>query len=71
VPKFNYDDIVRVIANAHTGLTVPKKAWVVGIFERSPGPYFSKFPPGTVYTVEFEDGSAIEVHECDLQVWVA
>ena len=26
------------------------------------GPYFDQFPPGVVYSIEFEDGASIEVH---------
>lgn len=69
MPKFTHDDIVRVRANSCTKLTLPKKAWVVGVFEESLGAYFDKFPPGVVYTVEFEDGSAMEVHEGELEEW--
>jgi hypothetical protein len=69
VPKFTHDDIVRVRANSRTELTSPKKAWVVGVFEKSLGAYFDKFPPGVVYTVEFEDGFATEVHEDELEKW--
>jgi hypothetical protein len=37
--------------------------------EKRPGTYFDKFPPGTVYMVEFEDGTATEVHETALVAW--
>jgi len=48
---------------------LPKRAWVVGVFEKSLGAHFDKLPPGVVYTVEFEDGSATEVHEDELEKW--
>lgn len=64
--KFTYNDIVRVQGEAEP--TLPHgRAWVVGIFEKRPGPYFNKFPAGVVYTIEFEDGSSTEVHECSLE----
>jgi hypothetical protein len=68
VPKFTYNDIVRVQG---LGGTVSRKAWIVGIFEKRPGQgtYFDKFPPGTVYTVEFEDGTSTEFHEDALELW--
>lgn len=64
--KFTYNDIVRVKGKAEP--TLPHgRAWVVGIFEKRPGPYFNKFPAGVVYTIEFEDGSSTEVHEGSLE----
>ena len=66
--KFTYDDIVRVSEPANSQ-SCGRKAWVVGVFETRPGPYFDKFPPGPVYTVEFEDGSSEEVHETLLSPW--
>jgi hypothetical protein len=26
-------------------------------------PYFDKFPPGVVYSIEYEDGESADVHE--------
>ena len=67
-PKFNYDDIVYVRPEANIGSRAGKRAWIVGIFEKRPeGGYFDQFPTGVVYTLEFEDGSSIEVHEGNLQ----
>jgi hypothetical protein len=65
-PKFTYNDIVRVSTDSEQRFT--KKAWIVGIFETRPeGGYFDRFPEGVVYSIEFEDGSSIEVHELELQ----
>jgi len=64
--KFDYNDIVRVQVESASCLVERqgKQAWIVGIFtERPGGEYFSKFPPGSVYTIEFEDGSSVEIHE--------
>lgn len=66
-PRFNYDDVVRVRLGASPDLRPGERAWVVGVFETRPGKYFNKFPEGIVYTIEFEDGVSIEVHESDLE----
>jgi hypothetical protein len=67
-PRFNYDDIVRVRADASQDLRPGMRAWIVGVFETRPGPYFDKFPQGVVYTIEFEDGESVDVHESDLEL---
>jgi len=69
MPIFNYDDIVRVNVGSDTPSVPFRKAWVVGVFEKSLGSHFDKFAPGVVYSVEFEDGSATDVHEDDLELW--
>ena len=66
-PKFDYDDVVVLRRSASADLRPGEKAWVVGVFDTRPGPYFDKFPEGVVYTIEFEDGVSIEVHESDLE----
>jgi hypothetical protein len=65
--KYTYDDAVKVRASADPELRPGATAWVVGVFETRPGPFFDRFPEGVVYTVEFEDGSSTEVHEQDLE----
>ena len=62
--KFTYNDIVRVRPGS---AATPRRdrAWVVGIFEKHL--YFDKFPEGDFYTIEFEDGTSIEVHEDELE----
>jgi hypothetical protein len=62
MPKFTYNDIVRIRPGADLTLR-RERGWVVGVFEDRPGPYFEKFPPGVVYTIEFEDGTSTEVPE--------
>lgn len=67
--KFDYNDIVRVKSTAQPEYRPGERAWIVGVFkERPKGNYFKKFPEGNVYSVEFEDGSSIEVHEDDLKI---
>jgi hypothetical protein len=46
---------------------------VIGVFppeERARIP-FPTLPPGTVYTVEFEGGDAMDLHEDHLEPWPA
>lgn len=64
--KFTYNDIVKVVDSAPPELRPGCKAWVVGVFEDRPGKYFDIFPEGVVYSVEFEDGVSIEIHESNL-----
>lgn len=66
--KFTYDDIVNVISSAPAELRPGARAWIVGVFEDRPGKYFESFPPGIVYSIEFEDGSSLEVHESLLEL---
>jgi hypothetical protein len=69
MPKFSYGDTVQVAGSAPKELRPTEKGWVVGAFgdvERQ-GRYFNQFPPGVVYTIEFEDGAAIDVHESNLE----
>jgi hypothetical protein len=42
---------------------------VVGISDEAErkGDYLKKFPEGVVYTIEFEDGSSIEIQESLLE----
>ncbi|MGH6846356.1 MAG: hypothetical protein ACREC0_02630 [Methylocella sp.] len=45
-----------------------ERAWVIAVLEdRSHFP-LKQFAPGVVYTVEFEGGEAINVHEDDLEL---
>jgi hypothetical protein len=66
--KFTYDDIVKVVFIASDECRPGQRAWIVGVFEDRPGEYFERFPPGTVYSIEFEDGTSIEVHESSLEL---
>lgn len=66
--KFDYDDRVRVVSGASVEIRPGAIGWIVGVFEERPvGSYFDKFPPGVVYSVEYEDGVAQEIHEHDLE----
>lgn len=67
--KFTYDDVVRVCVNAPVGLRPGSKAWIVGVTEERNrhGSHYESFKPGNVYTIEFEDGASIDVHEEDIE----
>ncbi len=66
---FTYDDIVRVKMSAPAPTRPGARCWVVGVFppEERARVHFPQFPPGVVYTVEFEDGVAIDIHEEQLE----
>lgn len=61
---FDYGALVSA-AGGVPPVRVGARAWVVGISlegERR-GAFLEKFPAGIVYTIEFEDGDATDVHE--------
>jgi hypothetical protein len=65
--KFTYNDIIKISTSASTELRPGQRAWIIGVFEDRPEKYFKPFPKGVVYSIEFEDGASIEVHESDLE----
>lgn len=66
--KYSYDDIVRIREAAPPSSRPGSRAWVVAVFDDSrPGKAHDRFPPGVVYSVEFEDGECIDIHESDLE----
>ncbi|WKA25745.1 hypothetical protein [Bradyrhizobium roseum] len=63
--KFTYDSSVRVKMGAPDHLRPGQPASVFGVFlppDRE-GSYFDQFAPGVVYSIEYEDGEAADVHE--------
>lgn len=66
--KYDYDDRVRVRDDAPEARHRGKAAWIVGVVpeERRSGDFLRRFPRGYVYTIEFEDGSSIELPESAL-----
>jgi hypothetical protein len=66
--KFTYDDIVKAKPMAEPKARPGEQAWVVAVLENRIHSPLKQFPPGVVYTVEFEDGDAINVHEDDLEL---
>lgn len=61
--RFTYDSQVRVSVGAPAEMRPGEKAWVVAVLEAEKVPTYREFKPGVVYTIEFEDGSAIDVEE--------
>jgi hypothetical protein len=62
---FTYNDTVRVKQTAPARCRPGELASVVGISlaaERS-GEFLRAFPHGILYTIEFEDGSSVQLHE--------
>jgi hypothetical protein len=66
MPKFSYSDIVTARAAAGKDARAGEQAWIVAIVEDRLHFTLQQFPPGVVYSIEFEDGTAIDVHEGNL-----
>lgn len=66
--RFTYDDIVVVQITEPIANRRGERAWVVGIISDRTRYPLKEFPPGVVYTVEFEDGDALDVHEENLEL---
>ena len=66
--KFSYDDIVKIKPEAKVAAKRDERAWIVAVIEDRQRFPLDQFPPGTVYSVEFEDGTAVDVHENDLEL---
>jgi hypothetical protein len=65
--QFTYDDIVVLRDTARAVERRGRKAWVTPVLnDRARWP-LEQFPPGVVYTVEFEGGDAIHVHEDEVE----
>jgi hypothetical protein len=63
--KFTFGDMVRIRREAPHQLRPGEEASVFMVFlppDRD-GSYFDQFPPGVVYSVEFEDGASVDIHE--------
>ncbi|MGN4074810.1 hypothetical protein [Burkholderia gladioli] len=69
--KFDYSNIVRAIASADPKYRPGARAWIVGVYENDSSPWLKRFPPGAVYSIEYEDGSSVEIHESLLERDVA
>jgi hypothetical protein len=63
--KFNFDDTVWVRKDAPGPLRRGHRASVTMVFlpKDRDGSYFDQFPPGVVYSIEYEDGKSADVHE--------
>ena len=65
--KFTYDDVVRAKPTANRKARPGTRAWVVAVIKDRKSFPLNQFPPGVIYSVEFEDGTSIEIHEDDLE----
>ena len=66
--KFTYSDDVRVKAEAPAPLRAGAVGSVIAVFETRPeGSHFAEFPQGVVYSIEYADGAATDVHEDHLE----
>jgi len=68
MPKFTYDDIVKAKSTANSLARPGQRAWVVAVVADRVNFPLLQFPPGVVYSIEFEDGQAIDIHEDDLEI---
>jgi hypothetical protein len=65
--KFDYGDVVTVRKGAKT-ISIMERGSIIAIIEdASKLGYLLCFPPGTVYSVEFEGGDRADIHESDLE----
>jgi hypothetical protein len=65
--RLTYDDIVRIRSTSALIERRGEKAWIVGITEDRTRFPRNQFPPGVIYTVEFEGGDSVDVHETTCQ----
>jgi hypothetical protein len=65
VNRFDFGDLVRIKDGAPSPLRRGQIASVFMVFlpEDRWGSYMEQFPPGVLYSVEYEDGDAVQVHE--------
>lgn len=65
MPKFTWNDEVRVLQPVSAPDRRGLRESVIGIFgQRPPASHFAQFP--VRYSVEFADGEALDLHEDDL-----
>jgi hypothetical protein len=61
--RFTYDDIIVLRDTARAIERRGGKAWIIAVLEDRVRFPLSQFPPGVVYSVAFEGGDAIAVHQ--------
>ncbi len=64
--KYDYNDSVYLMNIGKDNPRFGVLASVVGIIEDRLRWPLSNFPPGVIYTIEFEGGDAMDVHEGSL-----
>ena len=70
MPRFTYGDIVQVKATADQSCRPGAKAWVIAVIEDRKRFPLRQLPPGTVYSIEFEGGEAIDIIEDDVETGI-
>ena len=66
--RYTYSDVVRVKAEVPPPLRAGAVGSVIAVFETRPtGSHFAEFPQGVVYSIEYDDGAATDVHEDHLE----
>jgi hypothetical protein len=72
VSKFTWGDTVKVVDNAPPTAKPGSIVSIVGVHDGASrsGEYFDRFPEGTVYSIEYDDGSSIEVPESAIAAYV-
>jgi hypothetical protein len=65
--QFTYDDIVVLRDTARAVERRGEKVWIIAVLEDRVRWPLEHFRPGVVYTLEFEGGEAIEVHEDEVE----
>jgi hypothetical protein len=67
--KYTWNDTVRVNQNARSEWRPGAMASVVGMSreDQRRGDFLKAFPAGMVYTIEFGDGTLVEVDELSLE----
>jgi hypothetical protein len=65
VSKFTWGDGARIESEAPDCLRPGSAVAIVGVVEQHErrGTHFDSFAEGVIYTVEFEDGTSLDVHE--------
>jgi hypothetical protein len=63
--KFTYGSAVLVSKDAPDHLRPGQPASVFGVFllQDRKGSHFDQFAPGVVYSIEYENGDAVDIHE--------
>jgi hypothetical protein len=61
--QFTYDDTVIVSLVSPKEMRPGARASIVAVLKADKRPTYRSFRPGVVYTIEFEDGTTIDIEE--------
>jgi len=65
---FDYNQVVKVAENSALTARRGHRGWIIAVIEDRKRFPLDQFPPGIIYSIEFEDGQASDVHENDLEL---